>query len=246
MNILDAILEERKEAREVNNAEPDVFDDIEKIMEPEIRDDVPGVEKALVFGNPVELSEKLDCFQGYDNPYNAFGTCGLVTIANIGVMAGMELTEPEVVKYAMENGLCDTAENGILGGGGTSIEQQTSILKHFGLESHCEPSYIADVNRLANVIEHGHGVLVALNSGLLQDRDWKIYDGNGDVYAGHAVCMTGTARDINTKELIGFYLCDSSAQRMDAGRIFVPVDDFKKCYTDAVRSYAVITDNPIR
>lgn len=216
-----------------------------RIITVELSNDVPGYEQAIVCGDPINLAEKLDCFQGFDNPYNAFGTCGLTSIANICQISGMDIKEPQVVEYAMENGLCEKPENGRLGGG-TTISNQLEILKHYGFDAHCEFSDVATAERIADAIEGGHGVIVGLNSGVLQDREWKIYDENGDFYAGHAVCMTGTVRDTETGELLGFYLCDSSAQKLDGAKQFVTVEKFNESYSNAISSYAVITNEPIR
>ena len=218
---------------------------IEQILPAEISTEVPGYEQALVCGNPFDIAQELDCFQGYDNPYGAFGTCGLTSIANICHLAGFEVSEPQVVEYAMENGLCEKAENGKWGGG-TTVSNQLDILKHYDIKAHCEFPDVADCERIADAIEGGHGVMVGLNSGILQDREWKIYDENGEIYAGHTVCMTGTVRDVETGELLGFYLCVSSAQKADGAKQYVSVEKFEKCYTDSVCAYAVITDEPIR
>lgn len=231
---------EKSDIQELSEITP-----IEPILPMEISTEVPGYEQAVVCGNPFEMAEKLDCFQGYDNPYGAFGTCGLVSIANICCLAGMEISEPQVVEFAMENGLCEKVEDGNWGGG-TTVSNQLNLLKHYGIEAHCEFPDVATSERIADAIEGGRGVMVGLNSGLLQDREWKVYNENGDIYAGHTVCMTGTVRDVETGELLGFYLCDSSAQKEDGAKQFVSVEKFEACYLDAVSAYAVITDKVIR
>lgn len=221
------------------------IEEIPHLLEPEIRTDVPGVEKAFVWGDPIALGDILDGYQGYDNPYGAFGTCGETTIANICKLAGMKVTEPEVVEYAMENDLCakyDPKYNG----GATTIGNQIALLEHYGIAAHCE--FAADTatpERLAQAIEGGHGILLGVNSGLLQDREWKIYSEDGQVLAGHAVCLTGSVRDMN-RNLVGFYMCDSTAQTPDATHVFVPLKKFNACYTNVKDALAVITDNPIR
>ncbi len=216
-----------------------------KTLVPEIRTDVPGIEKALVYGDPVKLGDVLDCQQGYDNVYGAFGTCGETSISNILKIAGINVSEPEILKFAMENDLCAKHDPLYLGGG-TTIRNQIDLLEHYGLEAHCEfAASTATPERLAEVIEGGHGVLLGLNSGILQGRDWKVFNSKGEILAGHAVCLTGTVRDME-QNLKGFYLCDSSAQSLDGGRIFVPIDKFNACYSNVKDAFAVITDKPIR
>ncbi len=221
------------------------INDISHRLTPETRNDVPGMDKAFVWGEPFRLGEILDCQQGFDNPYGAFGTCGETSVANICKIAGMNVTEPEVVEYAMENDLCakfDPTHHG----GATTIGNQIALLEHYGLKAHCEfAAETATPERLAKAIEGGHGVLLGLNSGILQDRGWKIFNSEGKVFAGHAVCLTGTVRDMDYN-LKGFYLCDSTAQTLDGGRIFVPIEKFNACYSDVKDAFAVITDNPIR
>ena len=226
--------------------------EIPKILHTEITDKVPGMEKALVCGDPFRLGNVLDFQQGYDNPYYAFGTCGLTSVANVCTLGGVEVTEPEVVDYAMKNKLCITSEedprySNLGSGGATTIHHMISLLNHYGFESHCEfANDAATCERLASAIEGGHGVIVCLNSGILQDRPWKTADENGNIFGTHAVTLTGTVRDVDTGELKGFYLCDSTGQNPNAGRTFVSLDKMNECYTNITGGYAVITDNPIR
>ena len=118
--------------------EADVWDageitPIEPTLPMELTNKVPGLERALVCGDPFRLGEVLDYQQGFDNPYGAFGTCGLTSIANICKMAGMDVSEPEVVQYAMEYGQC-IKDDPMFGGGGTTIGNDLEILSHFGVE----------------------------------------------------------------------------------------------------------------
>ncbi|MCD7824117.1 MAG: hypothetical protein LUG86_08925 [Oscillospiraceae bacterium] len=223
----------------------DEIEDFNKILPMEVSSEVPGMEKAIICGDPIRLGDELDFQQGFDNPYGAFGTCGLNAISNICHIGGKDVSEVEVVEYAMENGLC-TRDDPKFHGGGTTIGQQLRLLDHYGFPSHCEFSEVASSERLAAAIEGGHGVLLGLNSGLLQDREWKIYNDAGEITATHAVCLTGTVRDVETGELKGFYLCDSSSQSPEGGRVFVTLEEFDECYSDVQGSYAVITDDPIR
>lgn len=224
----------------------DEIKEIPAVLPTELTDQVPGMERAIICGDPISLGDKLDFQQGFDNPYGAFGTCGLNAVANICIIGGKTVTEPEMVEYAMENDLC-TKDDPKYHGGGTTISQQIKLLEHYGFPSHCELAQeTADYDRLASAIEGGHGVLIGLNSGVLQDRPWKVLNENGEAIATHAVCLTGTARDPETGELVGFYMCDSSGQTPDSGRTFVPLEKMDDCYGNVKGCFAVITNEPIR
>lgn len=220
--------------------------EVPSTLEPELRRDVPGMELAIVYGDPIALGDILDIQQGHDNIYGANGTCGETSIANICTIAGMKVTEPEVVAYAMENNLCQKGvDDPIWNGGATTISQQIAILKHFNLDAHCEiPSETADPERLAELIEGGYGILLCINYDYMYGR--TPMEGTEDT-ARHAICLTGTVRHLDGT-LAGFYVCDSDSwyQNEDAGRVFVPLERMNACYTNISEANAVITDKPIR
>lgn len=207
--------------------------------------EIPGIETAIVFGNPLELGNQLDYIQGFDNEYGASGTCGLTSISNICKIHGMDVQEPEVVEYAMENDLCDKVEPGVLGGGITTI-QAIKILEHYGIASHCEMADVATPERIAEAIEGGHGVIMGVNSGVLQDRDWKVYNEEGEIGVTHYVTVTGTVRDAETGELKGFYICDSSSARTDGGAIYTSLDEIEESYSKVYGGHVVMTNASIR
>lgn len=206
---------------------------------------IPGEDEVIVFGDPVNLGAQLDCIQGFDNEYGASGTCGLTSISNICKISGMDVSEPEVVRYAMENDLCQQVETGVLGGGVTTI-QTIEILEHYGIPSHCEFASVATPERIAEALEGGHGVIMAVNSGILQGREWKVYNDVGEIETTHYVTVTGTVRDAETGELKGFYLCDSSAGRTDGGAIYTTLEEIQRSYTDVYGGHVVMTNRPIR
>ena len=207
--------------------------------------DIPGVENAVVFGDPLELSTQLDCVQAFDNEYGAIGTCGLNSISNICTIAGLDVPEPDVVRYAMENDLCEKVEPGVMGGG-VNVIQTIKILEHYGIKSHCEFAEVATPERIAEAIEGGHGVILGVNSGILQDREWKVYNDEGEVEITHYVTLTGTVRDADTGELKGFYLCDSSSGRADGDAIYTSLEEIKESYGDVYGGHIVVTNEPIR
>ncbi len=207
--------------------------------------DIPGIEIAIVFGDPIELGSRLDYIQGFDNVYGASGTCGLTSISNLCTMHGMDVSEPEVVEYAMKNDLCEKVAPGVLGGGVTTM-QAIRILGHYGIPSHCEMAEVATPDRIAAAIEGGHGVMMGVNSGILQGRDWKIYSSDGVIETTHYITITGTVRDGESGELKGFYLCDSSSARTDGGAIYASINEIQKCYSDVYGGHIVMTNSPIR
>lgn len=111
--------------------------DIPPTLPTEVTDQVPGMDRAIICGDPINLGDKLDFQQGYDNPYGAFGTCGLNSISNVCTIAGMDVSETDVVQYAMENGLCEYGPDKAFGGGGTTIKNELDLLEHYGIEAHC-------------------------------------------------------------------------------------------------------------
>ncbi len=132
-------------------------------------------------------------------------------------------------------------------GGGTTIGQQIALLEHFGFPSHCElANETATPERLASAIEGGHGVLLGLNSGVLQDREWKVFNDKGEIAATHAVCLTGTVRDPDSGNLVGFTFVTVQAKlRNPEGHLFQWTNS---CTVTAMPkgSFAVITNDPIR
>ena len=51
----------------------DEIDRIDPILPMELTDQVPGMDQAIICGDPYGLANVLDYQQGFDNPYGAFG-----------------------------------------------------------------------------------------------------------------------------------------------------------------------------
>lgn len=219
--------------------------EIKPILDSYVTNDISDVENAVVCGNPLELGEKLDCIQGFDNKYGAYGTCGLNSISNVCTIAGLDVPEYDVVEYAMENDLCEKVGPSALGGG-VWANQTIKILEHYGIESHCELSEVATPDRVAELVEGGHGVIMGVNSGVLQDREWKVYNDQGEIETTHYVTITGTVRDAASGEIKGFYLCDSSSGRADGGAIYTPLEKIQAAYCDVNGGHIIASDKPIR
>lgn len=213
----------------------------------ELRNDVPGVEWAIVSGDPERIAYQLDSIQG-DEVEGAEGTCGLTSIANICRMNGQDVTEGMVVEYALENGLCSYDPWAAEETGGTSAEGQVEILKHFGIDAEFNDASVNTYEAIADAIESGKGVIVELDAGELWDEPAYSTKILGIFPAvNHAVTVTGVARDAMTGEIAGFYTCDSGRKMESDACRYVPIDKFSKMYNDGIiNAGAVITDNPIR
>lgn len=227
-----------------NNIEYQDLEDLNTSLD--IRYDIPGTEIAVVTGNPEEVGQYLDSVQGDEVP-GAEGTCGLTSIANLCVLNGQDVTEGMVVQYALDNDLCYYDPWSPADTGGTTPEQQVEILKNYGIDARFENASIYDNEAIANAIDSGKGVIVELDAGSLWDDPDCSRSIFGIQVANHAVTITGVARDANSGEIVGFYLCDSGRQLESDTCRYVDIEKFSEAYNENVLTAgAVITDNPIR
>lgn len=195
----------------------------------------------MITGDPFFWGGKLDFQQGYDNAYGVRGTCAPTSISNVCKMAGLPVQEPDVVNFAIANGLSASSN------GATTIGGQLRILQHYGIAAHCEFNVTAKNERIAECIEGGMGVICGLNAGILQNKPELIRnEATGTIAANHSVCMTGTVRNPRTGVLTGFYLCDSSHGVDYGGMLYVPVEMMKVCYEEMEESFIVVTNARIR
>lgn len=180
-----------------------------------------------VFDSPRETGATLNCNQGV-TPENGGegvegfeGTCGLVSCENVLRMAGVNITEAEIVEYARTHRanmftnrhLCTTNSESDRNGG-TSWQDRQIILRHYGIETDHRN---VNAEQLAECVESGRGVIASIDANVL----WY-----GQSYASparHAITVTSVARDAHTNEIYGFYICDSGSRSNDNAR-FVPID----------------------
>jgi hypothetical protein len=161
---------------------------------------LPDGREAVVIGNPegcIEFNHQ----QG-DNPYGYKGTCGLVSCEDVIRQFGIEVTEGEIVGYAIVNGLCNISSDPATSGG-TTTSDQVQILNDYGIPAHSEN--MSDLESLAAKIEQGHAVIIGVNAGVVWN-DPQYYESG---QANHAVVVTGVARDPETGEIQGFFINDS-------------------------------------
>lgn len=223
------------------------YNEVNEVNVPmEIRNDVPGVDEAVVIGDPDGIGEILDFSQG-DAVEGALGTCGLTSIANLCSIFGLDVGEGDVVQFALDNGLCTNDPWKPENTGGTYWYQQVEILKCYGIDAQFYECNDGIYETIAEAIESGRGVIAEIDAGSLwgDPASTNIVDGKRAM--NHAITITGVARDANTGEIAGFYICDSGrGLESDANR-FLSIDEFKDCCaSDILGSGVVITDNPIR
>lgn len=203
--------------------------------------DIPEVGRALVYGEPFDISGSLDDHQG-DNIYNAHGNCGLVSVMNILRMSGREMDENEIIAKAASTGNCkwaSTPENKGL----TNYIMRSRLLNECGIPNTVIPH--APLETVAKYVEAGHGVNINVNSGYAWDKPEHIRATNGIVSTNHSIVVTGTARN-KLGELLGMYVCDSGLTSRPSAAYFMPKDKLTSSYVNVHGAAAVITNKPIR
>jgi hypothetical protein len=196
-------------------------------------DVLPDGKAIWVSGDP-EGFKRFNHLQG-DNPYGFQGTCGLVSCEDVLRQFGVEVTEADVVGHAIRHGLCVT-DGDPASCGGTTVADQVQILKDYGVPAHYEVERsLAD---LGEFVEHGHGIIIGVNAGIL----WNDAAYFGDGSANHAIVVTGMAREIATGQIAGFYINDSGVPQ--SGR-FVDAETMQQAWVDAGGS-CVVTDSTHR
>ncbi|MFB6894181.1 hypothetical protein ACFCX4_33280 [Kitasatospora sp. NPDC056327] len=191
------------------DAHPDVRTDAhpDAGARPEPGTDVPYRLDVLPDGRETLVAGDVDRFADFthpqgDNPFGYRGTCGLCSCEGVLRQFGVDVGEAEVVAHAIARGLCETDGDPAMRGG-TSLTDQARVLGDFGVPAHTERA--DSLEDLAAALEHGRGVIVAANAGVLWD-DADSYDGGR---ANHAVVPIGVARDPATGGIQGFYINDS-------------------------------------
>lgn len=202
----------------------------------------------LTFGVNDESLGKLSYRQG-NNTAGWENDCALAQIANILTMAGKPAKEEQIVEYVKNNihlmrgnpvKSSDDSKNG-----GMLYEDIRDVLEHFGLSSKVYSPGIGIVRSLrdlfgadngmnleeiAEAVENGRGVILGVNHRLLNGI-------NGDITADHAISVVGTARDIRTHGVRGFYINDTGCpDLLKDGRLersqtkFIPIWRMRAAY----------------
>ena len=178
--------------------------------------------------------------QGH-NQFGFQGTCGLASIAAELRLFGVQISEREVVDYAVANGLCELSLDPAKAGGVT-FDQQVQILQHFGVPAHAQ--FILGNAEVADAIARGQGVLVSLNAGPLWYEECADYittqglvDAFGNHLNNHGVEVVGYDVDPKTKEITGFFVNDTGVPNGAAH--FVSAEAFGRATGNGVM---VVTD----
>lgn len=202
--------------------------DVQEVDPPVVT--LPDGTRAVVSGSPEEFKE-LNHKQG-DNEKGFEGTCGLVSVEEVANQFGKDVSEDDVVSYAIDNNLTVTDSNDNSMNGGTTPEQQAAILNGYGI-----PSQVLQLNSmddLSTYIEQGHGVILETNAGVLWNDANYLQGGQ----INHAVVATGVAHDELSGSLLGFFINDSGTN--ESGQ-FIPVNTMNQAWLQT-GGYAVITN----
>jgi hypothetical protein len=162
---------------------------------------LPDGRPSLVLGD-VPGYAAFNHLQG-DNPEHFGSDCGLVSVQDVLLQFGAHVNEGDVVTHALERGECYVSPAAADQSGGTLPSQDARILTEYGVPSRIESGQT--LAQLAAQVEHGHGVIIGVNCGVL----WQVPESVGDGSVNHAVTATGVALDPETGDIQGFYVNDS-------------------------------------
>lgn len=164
------------------------------------------------YNTPSVTGKSLDYRQGKAAGYQ--GTCGLCSCENILRLAGVDVSEQDIVEFAIKSGLC-TDKSCEEENGGTNYLDRKEILDAFGIASSLFPQELPVIEK---AVISGRGVIISVDAGCL----W------GDAsYLNklHAVTVTSVDYDKEGR-LENFHICDSGAGNYD---MIVPADKLQSC-----------------
>lgn len=215
----------------------------------------------LTFGLEDENLGKLSYAQG-NNTLGWDNDCSIAQIANILTLAGSQTKEQQVVEYvnSIKNTLVSKpgASPNPSDNGGLIPDDISTVLDHFGLPNEVRKRNAGiagsiaqlfgasggmDLDEIAEAVESGRGVILGVNHRLLNGY-------YGDITADHAISVVGTARNLRTHVVTGFYINDTGWPDRD-GRLersqtkFVPVWRIRQAY-EVPNAAVILTRNVIR
>ena len=165
-----------------------------------------------IYGNPEQMLKQLSRNQGFVEGFE--GTCGIICCENVLKMAGIRITQQELITYASnhqqeyEDGsikrdpLCTHSEDP-LQNGETNYKDRKAILEHFGVAVDISPQ---EIHGIAKAVVEGRGVIISVHSNCL----YREEPGTRGDY--HAVNVIGVKMK-KDGQLDGFYVCDPAAER---------------------------------
>ncbi|WP_276321798.1 calcium-binding protein [Herbaspirillum huttiense] len=153
----------------------------------------------LVYGAPHDYH--LDYDQGGDIAgYD--GTCGEASIANLLTIAGQSVSEPDVLRRAIQMGWCTPKNAGGMGGG-TNVYERSQILDSYHVAHQMFTSY--EEQKLLDALQAGRGAII----GVCSSRLWGHGDNGSPVRSDHVITLTGMVCDEATGVAQGVYITDS-------------------------------------
>ena len=170
-------------------------------------------EGLLIYNNPEEKRAVLELNQGKVPGYK--GTCGICSCVNVLRLAGMEITEEEVVRYAKAKKLCQNGLFNTRANGGTGPKERQKILADYGVDSSIEE---CSVERMAEYVSQGKGVIISVNAFEL----WGY--GVGGL---HAITVTSVVKN-RKGGIVGFFVADSGQHGKD-GNGYYDKDLLEQC-----------------
>jgi Ca2+-binding RTX toxin-like protein len=191
----------------------------------------------LIYGNPKGFRD-LDYLQG-DAVAGYKGTSGEVCIANLANIAGIKLSEKDVVNKAIEEKLCDTTSRSPAQRGRISPENQLVLLKELGLASTLTQGF--DVDAVARQIIDGKGVMVSVNSSILWNNTIRSNVGATD----HMTTITGVGYGAQSGQVTGFFIADSGRGLPTDSYRYISVDHLREA-TQGTGSVTITTNEAIK
>lgn len=213
----------------------------------------PKEDGTLVYDHPDIQNDYMYREQGTAYPEEFAGTCGLCSVANVLRLAGVDVTEKDVIDYASENKLCGKLPfikilpnskfvkkinlEILCNNGGTTSKERQDILKHFGIDSTlCEIDidYPKEtINNIGEWVSEGRGVIISVDAGPFYNDEY--YNGSG-----HAVTVTSVTKSKEGK-ILGFNIVDSNPGN---GTRFYTVNEVEKALRPG--SFINVTNQIIR
>ncbi|MCO4856252.1 hypothetical protein MKD49_07120 [Herbaspirillum sp. WGmk3] len=191
----------------------------------------------LTYGNPFAFQD-LNYNQGNAVPRYE-GTSGEVCIANLATIAGMSVTEKDVVTKAIAEKLCDTTSKDPEKRGTISVDNELVLLKEFGLASTLARGF--DENAVARDILKGKGVIVSVNSSRL----WAMNIEQNVGMTDHMIAIIGVGYRAQSGEVDGFYITDSGRGLDSDTCRYVRLETMRDC-TNASGCVTITTDDAIK
>lgn len=179
---------------------------------------VEGLFGKDVTGNP-EAHKDIIHHPG-DNTYNFEKTGNLVSCEMLLRQAGIQMTEADLVHFALEHGYCtfgiDPQECGRVETGCIP-----DVLKEFGMPSHLE--FNRTVDDLESYLKDGHGVIVEINT------NWKDFLCLDRLGSCRDVVVTGIERD-SAGTITGVYISDSTVPPNGQSGVFMDLKSFQEAW----------------